>query len=57
MKLNNLKQRLIPDKIDKLKYELQIVDNKYHKLAYQKTWLILNPIVEINLISNRRILG
>jgi hypothetical protein len=61
MKLYNLKQRtdsLIFNKIDKLRNEVQNIEEKNnhdirYKLAYNKTWIMINPIVEINLSSNR----
>ena len=61
MKLYNLRQRtdsLIFNKIDKLRYDLQFDDNidrwgVQYRLGYHKTWVMINPIVEISLSCNR----
>jgi hypothetical protein len=61
MKLYNLRQRtdsLIFNKIDKLINDLRSMENidRYatlYKLGYHTTWIMVNPIVEINLSSNR----
>lgn len=61
MKLYNLRQRtddLIYNKIDKLRDDLRINDNidrrgVQYSLGYHKTWLMVNPIVEISLSCNR----
>ena len=65
MKLYNLRQRtdsLIFNKIDKLRDDLRSMENidryaMYYKLGYHKTWIMINPIVEINLSSNRIVNG
>ena len=65
MKLYNLKQRtdsLIFNKIDKLRDDLRSMENidryaMHYKLGYHKTWIMINPIVEINLSSNRIVNG
>jgi hypothetical protein len=60
MKLYNLRQRtdsLIFNKIDKLRDDLQFDDNirrgVQYRLGYDKTWVMVNPIVEISLSCNR----
>ena len=61
MKLYNLRQRtdsLIFNKIDKLRDDLRSMENIdgydiLYKLGYHKTWTMVNPIVEINIRSNR----
>ena len=59
IKLYKLKQStntLIYPKIDKLRNDVRDMEEKNnhirYKLAYQKIWLAINPIVEINIRIN-----
>ena len=59
IKLYKLKQStnsLIYAKIDKLRNDVRDMEEKNnhirYKLAYQKIWLAINPIVEINIRIN-----